>query len=43
MTFNDYFGELAAISGAICFGLVTVIIKSQGKKIKPIAVNAIRL
>jgi len=43
MGFSDYFGELAAIAGAICFGLGNVIIKSQGSKIKPIAVNAIRL
>ncbi|MBK5113364.1 MAG: DMT family transporter [Candidatus Heimdallarchaeota archaeon] len=43
MVFSDYFGELAAIAGAICFGLGNVIIKSQGSKIKPMAVNAIRL
>lgn len=43
MALSDYFGELAAIAGAICFGLGNVIIKSQSSKIKPIAVNAIRL
>lgn len=43
MALSDHFGELAAIAGAICFGLGNVIIKSQGSKIKPIAVNAIRL
>ena len=43
MALSDYFGELAAIGGAICFGLGNVIIKSQGSKIKPVAVNAIRL
>lgn len=43
MTFGDYIGELAAIVGAICFGLANVIIKSQSNKIKPFAINAIRL
>jgi len=43
MSFSDYYGELAAIAGAICFGVGNVIIKSQGKKVNPIAINAIRL
>ena len=43
MTLSNYYGELAAIAGAICFGVGNVIIKSQGKKINPIAINAIRL
>ncbi|NHK31047.1 MAG: DMT family transporter [Asgard group archaeon] len=43
MAISNYFGELAAIAGAICFGVGNVIIKSQGNKIKPIAINAIRL
>jgi drug/metabolite transporter (DMT)-like permease len=43
MAITDFLGELAAVGGAICFGLGNVIIKSQGNKIKPMAVNAIRL
>jgi drug/metabolite transporter (DMT)-like permease len=43
MALTDFLGELAAIGGAVCFGLGNVIIKSQGNKIKPMAVNAIRL
>ncbi|NHJ32463.1 MAG: DMT family transporter [Asgard group archaeon] len=43
MAITDFLGEITAIGGAICFGLGNVIIKSQGSKIKPIAVNAIRL
>ncbi|HUU77211.1 MAG TPA: DMT family transporter [candidate division Zixibacteria bacterium] len=43
MAFSDYLGELAAIFGAICFGVGNVIIKSQGGKIKPFAINALRL
>jgi drug/metabolite transporter (DMT)-like permease len=43
MTITDFLGEIAAIGGAICFGLGNVLIKSQGNKIKPIAINAIRL
>jgi len=43
MAFSDYYGMFAAIGGAICFGLGNVIIKWQGGKIKPYAINAIRL
>ncbi|MHA1504619.1 MAG: DMT family transporter [Candidatus Heimdallarchaeota archaeon] len=43
MAFSDYYGMFAAIGGAICFGLGNVIIKWQGGKIKPFAINAIRL
>ncbi|MBD3190114.1 MAG: EamA family transporter [Candidatus Heimdallarchaeota archaeon] len=43
MALIDYIGEIAAIAGAICFGLANVIIKSQSGKIKPIAINALRL
>ncbi|MBN1330796.1 MAG: DMT family transporter [Candidatus Heimdallarchaeota archaeon] len=43
MAVTDYLGEIAAISGAICFGLSNVLIKSQSGKIKPTAINAIRL
>ncbi|HUT80522.1 MAG TPA: DMT family transporter [Candidatus Bathyarchaeia archaeon] len=43
MPLSDFYGELAAIAGAICFGLSNVLIKSQSGKIKPMAINAIRL
>ncbi|MHA1212401.1 MAG: EamA family transporter, partial [Candidatus Heimdallarchaeota archaeon] len=43
MALSSFYGELAAIGGAICFGLGNVLIKSQGDKIKPMAINAIRL
>ncbi len=42
MAITDFLGEIAAIGGAVCFGLGNVIIKSQGGKIKPMAVNLIR-
>ncbi|NHJ86408.1 MAG: DMT family transporter [Asgard group archaeon] len=43
MVIIDFLGEIAAIAGAVCFGIGNVIIKSQGSKIKPIAINFIRL
>ena len=43
MPLSNFYGELAAIAGAVCFGIGNVIIRSQGSKIKPIAINAIRL
>ena len=43
MPLSDFYGELAAIAGAICFGTSNVIIKSQGAKIKPTAINALVL
>ncbi len=43
MAITDFLGELSAIAGAICFGISNVLIKSQSGKIKPIAINAIRL
>ncbi len=43
MTITNFLGEIAAVGGAICFGVGNVIIKSQGNKITPFAVNAIRL
>ncbi|NHJ41307.1 MAG: DMT family transporter [Asgard group archaeon] len=43
MALTNFLGEIAAIGGAVCFGIGNVIIKSQGSKIKPIAINAIRL
>ncbi|NHJ49085.1 MAG: DMT family transporter [Asgard group archaeon] len=43
MPLSNFYGELAAIGGAVCFGVGNVIIKSQGNKINPIAINAIRL
>ncbi|MEA2070328.1 MAG: DMT family transporter [Asgard group archaeon] len=43
MAFLDFAGELAAVAGAICFGLGNVLIKYQGNKIKPTAINAIRI
>ena len=43
MVLTEYYGMFAAIGGAICFGLGNVIIKWQGGRIKPFAINAIRL
>ena len=43
MAITDFLGELAAIAGAVSFGIGNVIIKSQGGKIKPFAINALRL
>jgi drug/metabolite transporter (DMT)-like permease len=43
MVFEGFLGELAAIAGAISFGIGNVLIKSQSDKIKPFAINAIRL
>ena len=43
MPLSDIYGELAAIAGAVCFGISNVIIKSQRNKIKPITINSIRL
>jgi len=43
MALSEYYGMFAAIGGAVCFGLGNVIIKWQGGKIKPYAINAIRL
>ncbi len=43
MPLSNFYGEIAAISGAVCFGVGNVIIKSQGNKISPFAINAIRL
>jgi drug/metabolite transporter (DMT)-like permease len=43
MALSEYYGMFAAIGGAVCFGLGNVIIKWQGEKMKPYAVNAIRL
>lgn len=43
MAIVDYLGEISAIIGAICFGVGNVLIKSQGNKISPFAINAIRL
>ncbi|MHA1462594.1 MAG: DMT family transporter [Candidatus Heimdallarchaeota archaeon] len=43
MSITNYLGEIAAIVGAFCFGVGNVLIKSQGNKITPFAINAIRL
>lgn len=43
MSLIDIAGELFAIAGAVCFGVGNVIIKSQGNKISPFGINAIRL
>ncbi|MFW9922559.1 MAG: EamA family transporter [Candidatus Thorarchaeota archaeon] len=43
MAIIDFLGEIAAICGAVCFGIGNVIIKSQGNRIKPFAINMIRL
>ncbi|NHJ04718.1 MAG: EamA family transporter [Candidatus Heimdallarchaeota archaeon] len=43
MAITDFLGEIAAVGGAVCFGVGNVIIKSQGGRIKPFAINALRL